>query len=238
MILIFVSECFSQSFLEQQLKYSRVKTAQSDKIQKIDSLLKSAGLNKNEFYLFLQAIKENGELTVFAKNKNESVYQELIKYRICSKSGILGPKSSQGDKQVPEGVYFINRFNPTSNFYLSLGINYPNTADLKRIGHANPGGDIFIHGSCVTIGCLPMTDEFIKEIYLLAVLAKNNGQNKIPVFIFPFEMSANNLRYYSKKHPGNKLFWENLSMIYQSIIKYKKLPVVQYGKSGEYIIEN
>jgi murein L,D-transpeptidase YafK len=44
-------------------------------------------------------------------------------------------------------------------------------------GHEkNPGGDIFLHGNCVTIGCLPITDEGIKEVYWLAVLARTTGQ--------------------------------------------------------------
>ena len=37
-----------------------------------------------------------------------------------------------------------------------------------------------------------MTDEKMKEIYLLAVLAKNEGQDKIPVQIYPYRFSLLN----------------------------------------------
>lgn len=70
---------------------------------------------------------------------------------------------------------------------MSLGLNYPNLSDRKKSKATNLGGDIFIHGDCVTIGCLPMTNELIKEIYLYAIYAKNNGQEKIPVYIFPIQ---------------------------------------------------
>ena len=101
-------------------------------------------------------------------------------YPICAASGVLGAKRREGDTQVPEGVYHINRFNPKSDFHLSLGLDYPNASDLRFCDAAKPGGDIFIHGGCASIGCLAMTDDAIKEIYLLAQAAKEKGQSKIP----------------------------------------------------------
>ncbi len=57
----------------------------------------------------------------------------------------------------------------------------------------SPGGDIFIHGSCLTIGCLPLTDDKIKEVYLAAVEARAAGQAQIPVHIFPARLTEANL---------------------------------------------
>src|SRR5690606_7945323 len=136
-----------------------------------------------------------------------------ISYPICARSGILGPKEKQGDGQVPEGFYYINRFNPVSNFHLSLGINYPNEADSRRNPKGNLGGDIFIHGSCVTIGCLPLTDNLIKEVYLLSIHAYANGQTKIPVYIFPFRMTDDQMMTYISQYSDNPSlvnFWKNL----------------------------
>jgi len=139
---------------------------------------------------------------------------------------------------VPEGFYHINRFNPTSSFYLSLGINYPNLADKRKSNSSNLGGDIFIHGSCVTIGCLPMTDNYIKEIYLISVLAKNCGQSKIPVYIFPFKMSDQNLTTYCAKYKENKgliSFWNNLKTGYDKFIKTQKELAIGVNENGDYI---
>ena len=76
-------------------------------------------------------------------------------YPLAATSGQLGPKRHTGDCQVPEGFYEIYRFNPQSNFHLSLGLNYPNTAD-RALGEPAPGSDIFIHGGAVTMGYLPV----------------------------------------------------------------------------------
>lgn len=86
--------------------------------------------------------------------------------------------------QVPECFYNIEIFNPASSYYLSLGINYPNLSDKIKGEKSKLGGDIFIHGSTVTIGCILITDDKIKEVYIYSIYAKENGQNKIP---FPFK---------------------------------------------------
>lgn len=88
-----------------------------------------------------------------------------------------GHKAQEGDGRTPEGVYWVDRKNPRSSFHLSLGINYPNQADVARaeaIG-VDPGGDIFIHGQPGTkfskddpdwtAGCIAVRNREIEEIY-------------------------------------------------------------------------
>jgi murein L,D-transpeptidase YafK len=142
-----------------------------------------------------------------------------------------------GDNQVPEGFYYINRFNPNSNFYLSLGINYPNNSDKILSKSKNKGGDIFIHGNCVTIGCIPITDDHIKELYIYAIEAKCNGQENIPVHIFPTKLDDDGLKGLTQKYGSEKqlvLFWENLSAGYKYFEKNKDLPTITVGKNGLY----
>lgn len=59
-----------------------------------------------------------------------------------------GHKRFINDGRTPEGRYRIDRRNPQSRYYLSLGISYPNQADRSyAAAHGrSPGGDIFIHG--------------------------------------------------------------------------------------------
>jgi murein L,D-transpeptidase YafK len=91
----------------------------------------------------------------------------------------LGHKSSKGDGRTPEGSYFIDRRNPNSLFHLSIGISYPNEADIayaKSLGES-PGGDIFIHGGPTlladkskadwTAGCISVTNKEIEKIYAM-----------------------------------------------------------------------
>ena len=84
-------------------------------------------------------------------------------------------KEAEGDGRTPEGRYFIDRRNPESAYYLSLGISYPNEADIahaEELG-VSPGGDIFIHGTTRpfrgiddwTHGCIAVTNREMREIY-------------------------------------------------------------------------
>lgn len=84
-------------------------------------------------------------------------------------------KAVEGDGRTPEGVYFIDRRNPQSLFYLSLGISYPNRIDVARARAMgkSPGGDIFIHGTPRkyrdqtdwTWGCIAVSNKEMREIY-------------------------------------------------------------------------
>jgi len=89
-----------------------------------------------------------------------------------------GDKMVEGDGKTPEGHYRINRRNPDSRFYLSLGISYPNKRDVaeaKKLGE-DPGGDIFIHGEGTllsrlkpdwTWGCIAINNKEIEEVYAM-----------------------------------------------------------------------
>jgi len=226
-----------QDFLLQQKKYVRVRTAITEKEQSLEENLRKNGLTSDNVHILIVAYKAEKQLEIHAKKKNETVYNLISTYNICASSGELGPKRRQGDGQVPEGFYKIDRFNPSSQFYLSLGIDYPNQSDKKKNTAPNLGGDIFIHGSCVTIGCLPMTDDKIKEIYLYAVFARNNGQTDIPVYIFPFRMTDANFQIYQNRHTKNRElidFWMNLKTGYDKFILDKKVLNVSIDNSGNY----
>jgi murein L,D-transpeptidase YafK len=225
-------------FLTQQKTYGRVKTAFTEKEKTVSDNLQQNGLTPDSVHILIVAFKSEKKLEIHAGKKTESVYRRIAAYAVCSSSGELGPKRQEGDGQVPEGFYHIDRFNPASSFYLSLGINYPNQADRKKSQAQRLGGDIFIHGSCATIGCLPMTDDFIKEIYLYAVYAKNNGQRNIPVYIFPFRMTDANFNKYKQQysaHPDLIAFWTNLKTGYDKFEQEKKALNVSVNKNGDYV---
>lgn len=85
-----------------------------------------------------------------------------------------------------------------------------------------------------------MTDNYIKELYLLAVYAKNNGQDKIPVYIFPFKMTAQNMTDYFAKYNENKAlisFWNNLKVGYDMFMNGQKELNVKVAENGDYTYE-
>ncbi len=225
-------------FLSEQKKFGRVRTAIEEKGEMLREKLLENQISPDNLNILLVAYKNDDLLEVYCKKRQETNYKKVFSYAICSRSGQAGPKRKQGDAQVPEGFYYIDRFNPNSNFYLSLGLNYPNLSDQRKSPHSDLGGDIFIHGSCVTIGCLPMTDNFIKEIYLLAVYAKNNGQTRIPVYIFPFKMTPENMVKYKKEYKADKVlgpFWDNLKTGYDQFFESKKELKIKVSEKGDYL---
>lgn len=225
-------------FLKGQKQFDHVKAAYADKEAAVTAMLKKQGIGLNTLNILLVAYKAERQMELYARNIGEAGYRKIAVYDICALSGQLGPKRQEGDRQVPEGFYNINVFNPSSNYYLSLGINYPNQADLKKTAFDNPGGNIFIHGACVTIGCLPMTDDKIKEIYLYAVQARHSGQQQIPVYIFPFRMTAENMTAYQKAYVGRKElmpFWNNLKTGFDAFQKSHKALKVKVDARGDYV---
>lgn len=219
-----------QDFKKNQLKFERVKAAYSEKWDQLSKDLNKAGV-KNQFELLIMAYKAEGKLELWLKPAGNTKYTLFKTYDFCAHSGTLGPKIKEGDGQTPEGFYKVSVFNPMSNFHLSLGINYPNKVDLVRTGKdQKPGNDIYLHGSCVTIGCIPLTDDKIKEVYITAVEARNNGQQEIPVFIFPFKMTDAKLKKYNIQFPAHAQFWSTLQSAYQYFDENKTLPKITQVK--------
>ncbi|MFC2124802.1 murein L,D-transpeptidase family protein [Bacteroidota bacterium] len=227
------------SFKENQLKYPRVRTAYAEKGDYVVTLLEEHNLIKEDLRLFIRVFKDTEILEIWASKSDQRSYKRILEFPFCATSGDLGPKRVQGDGQIPEGFYHIDRFNPASNFYLSLGINYPNQSDRILGDPYSPGGDIFIHGNCVTIGCIPITDQKIKELYILAVEARNNGQEKIPVHIFPSQLDEESFNFLSKRTEDTALtdFWKGLSGGYMFFERNLQLPLIKINAEGDYVIE-
>lgn len=245
LLLLFLSTfsgvcLYPQGFRSEQKKYKRVREAFQEKLGSIQKNLESKNISTDELELYIRIFKADRLVEVYGKNKPDNSYQLISSYPICALSGELGPKRKQGDYQIPEGFYHINVFNPVSNFHLSLGINYPNQSD-RILGVKNKlGGDIYIHGNCVTIGCVPITDDKIKELYVYCVEAKNNGQKNIPVTIFPTKMTTENTNLLEQKYNHNDEFiglWEDLEMAYDIFNSEKRLPSITFLPNGRHWVK-
>jgi murein L,D-transpeptidase YafK len=235
--VMIVSSTIADDYKSSQLKHARVKEAYEKKGVEVMQLLEDKKLVASTLDLYMRAFKKEGELEIWGKNQQDEQYRLIKIYRICYASGNLGPKRRQGDNQVPEGFYHIDRFNPNSSFYLSLGINYPNASDKILGNQNNLGGDIFIHGNCVSIGCLAMTDDVIKEIYILAVEARNSGQNRISVTLFPFRMGDvqyNEIGNGYQSEGDIIRLWSDLKTAYDYFEKSKTLPGIVFHANGRH----
>lgn len=229
------------NFVEYQKTFPRTSDAWKRKEDTLMKQFMEKGLAWPFRYMYLRSFKYDSQLEVWVKYEQNEPFKLFKTYKVCALAGTLGPKRMQGDYQVPEGFYYINEFNPKSQYHLSLGLNYPNASDRILSDSLQPGGDIYIHGSCVTTGCIPITDQQIEEIYILAANARNQGQDFIPVHIFPIQFknqrSSDYLAKYMKDFPEYAPMAEELKHAYLYFEKTKKLPVIMVSKKGGYVVE-
>lgn len=230
------------NFIEYQKSFPRLSDAWKRKEDTLMKQFQEKGLAWPIKYMYLRSFKFDSKLEVWVKYDRSEKFKLFKSYRVCALAGTLGPKRMQGDYQVPEGFYYINEFNPKSTYHLSLGLNYPNTSDKILSDSLQPGGDIYIHGSCVTTGCIPITDQQIEELYILASHARSQGQDFIPVHIFPIQFSnqksTDYLARYIKEFPEYALMADELKQAYTYFERTQQIPVVSITKKGNYRVEN
>jgi len=140
---------------------------------------------------------KNPQIIVLKSKRRLELYSHGALVRVYKVGLGLNPvpdKTRQGDRATPEGEFYVFTKNDKSNFYLSLGISYPNAEDaerglrdhlIARAQHdaivraikrkATPpqntalGGDIYIHGNGATSdwtwGCVALENEDIRELF-------------------------------------------------------------------------
>ncbi len=178
--------------------------------------------------VLVRAYKKESEIEVWKQDRTGE-YVLVKTYPVCRWSGQLGPKTREGDRQVPEGFYTISaaQMNPNSSYWLSFNVGYPNTME-RAMGRS--GGDIMVHGTCSSRGCFAMTNEQMEEIYAVMRDAFQGGQKTVQFQSFPFRMNAENMAKF--RHDPNMPFWKNLKEGSDHFEVTKREPAVAYcGRS-------
>ncbi len=201
------------AFLMKKVVLAKPRISHDDAIAKckpkVEAALKSFCTRKNISYppkhLYLVGLKEEKELRIYAIDKDDDIDTSSAKllhtYDILAASGEAGPKLKQGDWQVPEGFYKIDSFNPNSLYHLSLRVNYPNKEDKEHAENEKRtklGGDIMIHGSNASVGCLAMGDDAIEEIY---VLVSDVGRENVDVILAPCNLAKTKSKIKMSEQP-------------------------------------
>lgn len=188
--------------------------------------------NKEPTEVYIRVFKYEKVLEIWSKT--EDTFHLERRYPICMLSGIVGPKRKEGDLQVPEGFYYINDFNPYSKYKKSLGVSYPNRSDSLLSPYKKLGGSIYIHGDCVSVGCIAVGNKFIEDIYQLC--RRMNG--KIQIHIFPIDFSCPESKNYLEKKLENRpeliKFEKNLEEGFFYFENSKKLPQILVNECGYY----
>jgi hypothetical protein len=154
-------------------------------VERISPYFESAGVPIPPSRIALIALKREKTLELWAFG---DTWVLIRTYPILAASGRSGPKLREGDRQVPEGVYRIEGLNPNSSYHLSMKLDYPNAFDramARDDGRTQLGGDIFIHGKAVSIGCIAVGDPAIEEIFTLVAKI---GKSAVTVIIAPHDL--------------------------------------------------
>jgi murein L,D-transpeptidase YafK len=200
----------------------REAVARANKLADLKELCIAKKVGYPPHELMFRAFKKENILEIWGRSAKANRMILLKTYPVVRASGGLGPKRREGDLQVPEGLYYINRFNPRSRFHLSLGLNYPNASDHILGDPFKPGGDIFIHGSNKSIGCLAMGDDQIEEIYTLA----RSTTRRIQVLMLP-----------SREMPEETDLDRQLNVINSFFNKHRRLPTIKVDTAGNYVFQ-
>lgn len=230
------------SFVDYQKSFAKIADVFRRKEDTLRKQFESKKLDWPAKYVYIRSFKYDSQLEVWVKNNTKEQFKLFKTYKVCAMAGSLGPKRMQGDYQVPEGFYYVNEFKPNSTYHLSLGLNYPNAADRMLSDSLAPGGDIYIHGSCVTEGCIPINNDQIEELYIITSYARAMGQEYIPVHIFPVQFSnARSVSYldrFLQMYKNYRPLATSLQSAYDYFEKYKQIPVVMVTSKGDYAMQD
>lgn len=225
------------TFKDQQNQFSNVMQARLNRAAVIESLFAEAGIADPPRGLVLVAYKQERVLEVWGRQDSSIAFTLVRVHPFTAYSGTLGPKRRRGDGQIPEGFYLISQFYPVSPFHLALLVSYPNASDRILAGGPDLGGDICIHGNRVTIGCIPIGDDGIEELYTMCVDQRSSGR-EIPVYIFPCRMDSLAMAELKSLAADNvKLlaFWENLRQGYDRFVNSFQKLRYWMDEKGKYI---
>jgi len=240
LLLVFTLPANGGQFMDQQRRASRVRSAVAYHQNTVEQTFRDAGAAWPP-KVFFRGFKHEGQFEIWAAPARGTQWVLVENVPICAASGVLGPKRREGDLQVPEGFYRLDRFNPRSQFHLSLGIDYPNAVDRAHKEEQKPlGGDIFIHGGCVTIGCLPLQNRPMERVYLAAVAARDAGQRHIPVHLLPCRFGTQAceaaLLSASLTSPEHTVRWAELRAGHSAFETTQRPPRIRPLSSGHYQI--
>lgn len=182
--------------------------------------------------IYIRVFKEESELEIW-KARPDGRYARIKTFPVCNWGGTLGPKRTRGDSMSPEGFYRVTpeALKPDSKYHLAFNIGYPNALD-RALGRT--GAYIMVHGDCRSVGCFAMSDKLIEEIYAFVRDAMAAGETSVPVHIFPFRMTAANM----KRHADNPArdTWGALKQAYDDFAETREPPKI--GMCGKRYVVN
>ena len=191
-LVVFIAGCASQSSQYDPQAYRK---EIHKKVQRFDKLVKKdivpdfqvAHVDYPPRKMALLIFKNERAMELWAQSPRQK-WTMIRNIPVLGASGGPGPKLREGDRQVPEGVYHISALNPFSKYDVSMRIDYPNDFDLQRAyndGRHQLGGDIYIHGGRLSIGCIAVGNRVAEELFAMVY---HVGLENVTVVIAPNDL--------------------------------------------------
>ncbi|MBI5219333.1 MAG: hypothetical protein HY958_10430 [Bacteroidia bacterium] len=223
-------------------------------------------LNYPPSCILFRVFKIEQEYEIWAGNSMENL-THIKTIKICAFDGEPGPKLTTSDGKTPEGFYYCDISYGSKYWWMwmkltpddvdksgeasrgssfKMCINYPNAADAERtkkfMKGKNPGGEICIHGNCVSAGCISFKNRAFLPVYYFATKHNTAKYGKLQIHIFPFRFTEKlKSRYcdsYSKIDGKSlKSFWDNLEEGYRLFNKNHRLLNFSY-QQDKYIFKD
>src|SRR5262245_33223754 len=170
--------------------------------------------------ILIRIFKAEFELELWMRKGDR--FELFATYPICYWSGTLGPKLHEGDKQAPEGFYAVglNQIHRRGRWPRCLNIGYPNALDRAQ---ARTGSLVLVHDGRTSTGRFAMTNPVMVDIYALAEQALQQGQDPIPIHVFPFRMTDASFAARTLAHAEWRAFWLTLKVGYD-LFEHTRVP--------------
>jgi murein L,D-transpeptidase YafK len=239
-IFVLCSGFISDTNREKVRNATRVREAYASKEKIVKKNLTAHAVSPDSLRIYLRAFKTEKILELWAKNSCDTALTLVKEFPICEMSGSVGPKRRHRDLQVPEGFYYLSELNPYSKYYLSIKVNYPNASDSIRGSRGHLGNNIFIHGQCLSSGCIAITNERISELFVYCLEAYNAGQEKINITIYPARLKDAVYTRLINTYPKYKddiSLWKDLKSSFNLFERSKVEPVVKFLPDGTHEVK-
>lgn len=158
----------------------------------------------------LQVFKREMTTRIWAGNSDKDSQLRLVQeIPVCALGFCPGPKRTQGDSRTPEGFFtaVFHGWSRYSYMWIDLDdldqpgqqnkgsafrmcLDYPNAYDghlSRQAGHSRTGGDICIHGNCISDGCISYNNRDFLPVFAFAMHHDESRHGPLQVHIFPFD---------------------------------------------------
>ncbi len=218
-------------------------------------------------FVLYRAFKHEKEFEIWAGNNRTDTLKLLATIPICAVDNIPGPKLQRGDGKTPEGYYNCSMMYGSSYGFMWIKLNYSEIDNFgvpqngssfklfadypyqidknrtrKHVGAVSPGGEICLHGNCVTAGCISFENRNFLPVFLTSAHHNKKYYGHPKIHIFPFRFTQELKIQQSKKVTSNMKsedlinFWDDIELGYKLFNKtHKAIKVTFSGNKYNFV---